>query len=115
MAILKKKNNSEVLIGDLDVAENFWPRMKGLLGTAELSNQSGLWIHNCNSIHTFFMKFAIDCIFLDSSLRVKKIVGNVVPGRLVFPIWGASSVVEVKAGVAAKLNLQAGDELYVGH
>lgn len=112
MATLRSQNH--ILIPDLEIANSFWSRGKGLLGRDSLSRQSGLWIHRCNSIHTFFMKFAIDCVFVDKKLRVKAVYQNVKPGRLILPVWGASSVFELDANVAHELNIKVGDELYVG-
>lgn len=88
--------------------------MRGLLGTTELASDEALWIQRCNSIHTFFMNYAIDCVFLDKKLMVKSVKQNVTPGHIVWPQWGAVSVVEMKAGVAVeKWALQKGDQLHV--
>lgn len=111
---LESKTAHKILIADLEVAEGFLARGKGLLGRPSLAPEQALWIPHCNSIHTFFMKFAIDCVFVDKSLKVKAIVENVKPGRLVLPIWGVSSVVEMTAGNARRLNISVGDQLYVG-
>ena len=113
MILLNQTKNSPVL-SQLSEAKSFWPRLKGLLGHADLNDQEGLWIHQCNSIHTFGMRFTIDCIFLNSDLKVKKIVENVKPNRMVLPIWGAVSVVELAAGQARKQNVEKGDQLHVG-
>ena len=114
MAQLKNKTTNQVLIPDLKVASHFWERMRGLLGTSGMSSQQGLWIHRCNSIHTFFMKYPIDVVFLNQDLQVQEVRGSVEPNRLVLPIWGASSVVELKAGLADQLQIRKGDSLYVG-
>ncbi len=108
--------NSEkaVLISDLKVADQFWSRTKGLLGTKDLSPEQGLWIHRCNSIHTFFMNYSIDCVFVDKNLVIKSLVKDVKPGRMLWPIWGADSVVELKSGQIEKLGFKMGDQLYVG-
>jgi uncharacterized membrane protein (UPF0127 family) len=114
MAVLMNTNTQQNLIPRLEVAKNFWTRGKGLLGRAGLGEDQALWIHRCNSIHTFFMKFSIDCVFVDRNLRVKAIYADVKPGRLLMPVWSASSVIEMKSGMAAKLNLKVGDQLHVG-
>ncbi len=111
---LESKTKNQILIADLEVAESFLARGKGLLGRESLSFDQALWILHCNSIHMFFMKFPIDCIFLDKSLKVKAIREDVKPGRLVLPIWGADSVVELAAGSVRRLNVSVGDQLYVG-
>ncbi len=102
-----------ILAADLQIADRMWSRMKGLLGTAQLQPQEALWIHRCNSIHTFFMRYPIDCVFLDSEMNVKALVSDVQPGRMLMPIWGAQSVVEMKAGQISKLGLRSGEQLHV--
>lgn len=115
MAVLRKKSNSDILLNDLKIADRFLLRLKGLLGTNSLDKNQGLWIHDCNSIHTFFMKYAIDCIFLDRKMRITKIIANIHPGRLLLPDWKSQSVIEISAGQTLTMNLQTGDELDVGH
>ncbi len=108
------KPQAEELIPQLEVAENFWSRLKGLLGRSSINENQAMWIHNCNSIHTFFMNFAIDCVFVDQNLQVKAIARDVRPGRIVWPIWGARSVFEMKSGLADQLKIQVGEVLDVG-
>ena len=115
MAILWNETQKKEILNDLKVARNPWSRMKGLLGTTSLSEQEGLWIHSCDSVHTFFMNYAIDCIFLDKKMNVKAIVENVSPNRVVWPRWGARSVIEVKSGLAKQQGVQVGDRLNVGN
>jgi uncharacterized membrane protein (UPF0127 family) len=112
MAKLMKAD--KILLSDLQIADTLWPRMKGLLGTRALAEEQGLWIHQCNSIHTFFMNYAIDCVFVDRTMKVKALKKNVLPHRLLMPIWGADSVIEMKAGQIERLGLNQGDLLHVG-
>jgi len=114
MTVLVNKLTQQQLVAHLEVANNFWTRGKGLLGRKHLDADAALWIHRCNSIHTYFMKFAIDCVFVDKNLQVKAIYSDVKPGRLVFPVWGASSVIEMAAGAAKNKKIQVGDVLHVG-
>ena len=55
----------------LELAESFWQRGKGLLGHSKLEFDQALWIKPCNNIHTMFMRFSIDCIFLEKKLANK--------------------------------------------
>lgn len=112
---IKTDSHSRVLLNKVEVAESFMTRLVGLMGREQMAADSALWIHHCNSIHTCFMNFAIDCVFVDKDLKIKKIVQDVSPWRLVLPIWGANSVFEMPAGKALELNLREGDALYVGH
>lgn len=114
MALLKHRLQNQILISDLKEAKTMWTRGKGLLGTRQLPDQQGLWIRPANSIHTFFMSYAIDCIFLRADLRVYSLFENVKPGKIIWPQWGASSVVEAPAGKIQQWKIQVGDQLDVG-
>lgn len=105
--------NQELLIESLELAESFFARGKGLLGRKELASQAGLWIKPCNNIHTFFMKFNIDCVFVNKTLKVEKVVANIKPCRIVGPFWKSTSVFELPAGTIDKFKISVGDQLYV--
>lgn len=110
---LKHNQEAQLLIENLELAESFWARGQGLLGRSGLSSNTALWIKPCNNIHTFFMKFSIDCIFVNKKMEIEKISQSVRPFRIVGPCWKASSVFETAAGCAEKWNLSVGDQLYV--
>ncbi len=114
MKALLNKTTNQTLIPRLEVADTFKTRGVGLLGRHSLASEEALWIHHCNSIHTFFMKFSIDCVFVDRNLKVRKIYHDVRPWSLVLPVFGASSVIEMSSGVAQRLNINVGDQLHVG-
>ncbi|MGZ3775267.1 MAG: DUF192 domain-containing protein [Pseudobdellovibrionaceae bacterium] len=114
MATLMNKTTNEVLISHLEIAQTFATRGKGLLGRTFLESHHALWIHRCNSIHTFFMKFSIDCVFVDKNLKVKALYEDIHPWKLVWPVWGATSVIEMASGSIGKMKIKVGDQLYVG-
>jgi uncharacterized membrane protein (UPF0127 family) len=67
--------------------------MRGLIGVKGIPPGEGLLILRCNSIHTFFMSFPIDAVFLDRNDRVVKVVRNIPPWR--FFVWGGFRAVKV--------------------
>jgi uncharacterized membrane protein (UPF0127 family) len=82
----------------VDCADTFLKRALGLMGKTRLEAGRGMLIPRCRSIHTCFMRFPIDVVFLDEHSRPVKIVRNIKPWRL---IWGdkkACSVLEVGSG-----------------
>ena len=91
----------------LVVTESAWERTVGLLGHSGLAPDAGLLILGCASIHTFFMRFAIDAVFLDETMRICKVVENLVPWRAARG-RGARHVLELPAGTAARLGLHSG-------
>jgi uncharacterized membrane protein (UPF0127 family) len=92
------------------VAVTPFRRMKGLLGRRELPPGEGLLMRPTSSIHTFFMRFPIDVVFLDRDLVVRKVASGVKPWRLVVA-RRARSVLELAAGEAAVRGLATGQRL----
>ena len=92
------------------VAATFLRRLKGLLGRKGLEPGEGLLIRPASSIHMFFMRFAIDAVFLDRELVVRKVVSELRPWRMT-GARGAKSVLELPAGEAARRRLSPGDRL----
>ncbi len=79
-------------------AHTFFERARGLLGRDGLPPDCGMLIERCNAIHTFFMRFAIDAVFLDRNGAVVKIVRNIKPWHPC--VWGgfrAKSVIEIQS------------------
>ena len=104
---------TENIIANLEVANTLWSRTRGLLGRSHLPQDRALWILRCNSVHTFFMKFPIDLVFLNRKMEVAKTFKGVKPGRFIWPVWRASSVIELSAGFLEKHPLQVGEKLHV--
>lgn len=86
---------SETVINGVRVriARTMFDRMRGLIGTKRLPSGEGLLIPRCNAIHTFFMSFAIDAMFLDRQNRIVKVVRNIRPWHPF--IWGGFRAVKV--------------------
>lgn len=75
------------------MARKLFERIRGLIGTEDLPPDEGMLILKCNAIHTCFMSFPIDAIFLDKNDNVVKTVKNIRPWR--FFIWGGFKAVKV--------------------
>jgi uncharacterized protein len=94
------------------VADRMWPRIKGLLGRRELASGDGMLIRPTSSIHTFFMRFPIDAVFLSRDGEVLSVKANVGAWRARF-CRGAHSVLELPAGEAARRDLAPGAQLEI--
>lgn len=103
--------SDRVIARDVRLAHTHWTRLKGLLGTSSLPEGQGLWIKPCNQIHMFFMKYAIDVLFLDDSLRVVACVESQPVGSISKRYSEASSVVELPVGTIERAAIQAGAQL----
>jgi len=85
-------------------------RSKGLLGRKGLPPGGGLWIVPCESVHTFWMQFPIDLVYIDRKKRIKKLRSNVPPWRL-SACLSAHSILELPAGTIQSTLTQVGDML----
>jgi uncharacterized membrane protein (UPF0127 family) len=92
------------------VADSGPVRRKGLLGRTGLASDEALWIVPCEAVHTFRMRFALDLVFIDRKLRVRKVKSNVPPWRIAACL-SAHSVIELPAGAIVRTQTQRGDRL----
>ena len=102
--------DGRVVCEHLLVAARPLRRMRGLLGRASLPEDEGLLLHPAGSVHTFFMRFPIDVVFLDQEQRVVGIEAAVPPWRTASR-RGAKAVVELAAGECERRGLRVGDRL----
>ncbi len=99
------------LIGSaIDSAETSSERRVGLLKHSGLDDGAGLWIVPCESVHTFFMKFPIDLVYLDREKKVRAVVRRLVPWRVSMCL-AAHSILELPPGTIDRTNTQKGDQL----
>jgi uncharacterized membrane protein (UPF0127 family) len=102
--------DGEAVCERLVVADNPLTRLKGLLGRAGLEPTEGLLIKSTSAIHTCFMRFPIDALFLDRDLNVVWIESDLRPWRFAGR-RGAKIVIELAAGEGRRRGIQLGDRL----
>ena len=107
---MENQRTGKRLADNVREASNPLSRSVGLLGKKTLPDGEALLIRPCWSIHTWFMRFALDVIFLDREDRVLKAALNMGPWRMAMA-KGAHSVIEMKAGSIAEGDLEPGDQL----
>lgn len=103
----------QTLITKGRLADSFWSRFRGLIGTNGLQAGEGLLIARSNSIHTHFMRFAIDVLYVGSDCEVVGIDHALRPWRFGRIHRGARFVLELPPGTAKATNTQVGDRLEV--
>lgn len=101
---------STVIATHLEVANSGKTRRRGLLGRNCLAPGEGLWIIPCESVHTFFMRFPIDLVYLGRGNRVRKVRSMVGAWRMSACLT-AHSVLELAAGTVDSTETQQGDML----
>ena len=100
-----------ILATDAGLASSFVSRFFGLMGRRALPTGGGLLLTRSSSIHSFFMRFRFDAIFVDRDDRVVKIVPAMRQWWIAFGGKGARDVIELPAGIAEATGTQPGDQL----
>ena len=105
--------DGRTVLGRARVALRLWAKARGLMFRKALPAGEGLLIPGCRSIHTCFMRFRIDVIYLATGDRVAKIVEAMKPYRISYCLR-ARSVLEMPAGWVRQTKLKVGDSLVLG-
>ena len=100
----------DVLAQSVEPARTFWARLTVLMGRKSLAPQTALLLEPCPQIHTCFMRFNIDVVFLDATNRVVAVVENIKPWRMSKFYYSARRTLEFPGGTLQG-RVQAGNEL----
>jgi uncharacterized membrane protein (UPF0127 family) len=92
---------------DIHRADSWLARLRGLIGTASWPRNRALHIRPCNAVHTCFMRYAIDVVFVDRRGRIVKVVAALKPWRAA-AAWRAAGVLELAAGEAERVGWRVG-------
>ena len=103
--------NGRVFLSHLREAQGHWQKFAGLMFTPALGQGEGVMFRPARGIHTHFMRFAIDLVYLDDADRVYAIREAMPPWR--FDLRTATAVIEANAGTARAADLRIGDELRI--
>ena len=108
---VRNADRGTVLATRARLASSYVDRLFGLMGRKGVEDGGGILLTKSSSIHSFFMRFRFDAIFLDRDDRVVKIVPSMRQWWVAFGGRGARDTLELAAGVAAATNTQPGDQL----
>lgn len=100
---------NNLIADDVKVADNFVTRTFGLIPKNSLNEGEGLLIKPCCSIHTFFMKFAIDVLFVNKKNEVVALYENVKPWRTLPIHLSSHYVIELPADTITAKNITKHD------
>ncbi len=111
MSVKRAINTTKNLVvaEHVKMADNYFSRLKGLMGAPGLPEGHGLWITPCADIHSCFMRFEFDAIFVDQEGRVVHLIERMKPWRMTPWIKGSKAVLELDGGVIAKTGTALGD------
>jgi len=109
--ILRDRTSNKVISQNVIVANSFFKRLKGLMFTKELPPESAVFIYPCSSIHTCFMNYNIDVLYLDKNNIILAIDEDMEPWRFGKIIKGSVSVIEIPIGTVARKQIKIGQAL----
>ncbi len=109
---IKKKESSEGIIQKAKIADNFFSRLFGLMFRKNMAENEALIFYHAASIHTFFMRFSIDLVFLDKENKIIKISKALKPWRVSFCLK-SSITIELPPHKASQNSLKEGDILEI--
>lgn len=110
-AQLRDQATGRILVPHLEVAVSLWRQTIGLMGRKAFPPDTGLLIPHCNGIHTAFVRFPIDVIFLNDASVVVRTIPALAPWRIIGFVRGAKSVVELPAGTLRQKRITVGQQL----
>lgn len=100
-----------VVADEVRMANHYFSRLIGLMGQPSLPPKQGLWILPCSDIHSCFMRFEFDAIFVNKQYQVLHLVERMKPWRISKFVKGGHAVLELPAGAIAESGTQIGDVL----
>ena len=109
--IVKNKTKNSIIASNVRMADSFFSRLIGLMSRLSLSDDEGLVITRCNSINMFFMRFAIDVIFVSKNHKVVGLLENIKPWRMSRIYSKSSYCIELPSGKIAQKGVSVDDEL----
>lgn len=103
--------NGEQILPTVLMANHFSTRLKGLMFSKSLDGKTGLLLRPCSQIHTYFMNYCIDAVFLDGKGKIIRIETEIPPSRITPYVSGSRQVLELNAGKSKLLGLEAGGRI----
>lgn len=104
--------DEKLIASKVTLANSFWSRLVGLLSKRKQDDNAGLLLMPCAQVHTYFMKFPIDAVFL-SDTNVVLHIENLMPGKISRNVVDCKKVLELNWGVAGAYELRPGVQLRV--
>jgi len=102
-----------IVAAEANEARSFTAKLFGLMGKAGMANNAALIIYHTNWIHTFWMCFALDLIYIAHEGTVVGLETGLPPYRFGKPFWKAQTVIELCAGAIATSRTELGDRLQI--
>lgn len=111
--IVSNVTRGTIVAAEANEARSFTAKLFGLMGKAGMANNAALIIYHTNWIHTFWMRFALDLIYITREGTVVGLETGLAPNRIGKLFWRGQTVIELCAGVIAASRTELGDRLHV--
>jgi len=95
---IREKNSGRIIASNMKLATSFFDRLRGLMFRSEMPDCDAFLINDCISIHTCFMKFEMDAIFVNDKGKIIKIIRRMKPWRFSLFYYRAARVIEMDGG-----------------
>lgn len=107
--IIRNLTRNTILAEKVVFARDFKSRLVGLIGRHSLNTMTAMVFPRCSAIHTFFMRFAIDVLFIDDKNKVVGKIENMLPYRISPLFFRAKTCIEIPAGTLKRTLTQISD------
>jgi uncharacterized membrane protein (UPF0127 family) len=111
--VVRNATRDTVVASRAEAARGFGQNLLGLMFRAALPQGGGLILYGTNWIHTFWMRFHLDCVYMDKRLVVVGVARSMPPNRIGAPYWQAHSVIELPDGAIEASSTRVGDHLEI--
>ncbi len=108
-----KEKSKEFLLGHVIIASSFTKKLFGLIFAERLDKDSCFFMHGSNSIHTMWMRYSLDVIFLDEKDNIIRIIEKIPPFRFTPFVKNAKKVIEFYPGFIGLKKIKVGETLEI--
>jgi len=108
---IENRTRKTMLGSNVRLVTGWWGRFRGYMGHTEPPPGEGILLIPCDAVHTFWMRFDLDILFVDPHGEVLQVVRSMRPWKWTRRVRGARSVLEVPAGIIDGSSTQVGDRL----
>ena len=115
LRVANMTRGNQLLVERGRVANNYWTRLRGLIGVRQFAAGDGMAIVPCSGVHCMFMSIPIDVVYVDRADRVAALDPEMKPWAVGRPRKGARYVIELPAGTITRTGTQVGDQLQVSY
>jgi len=98
---LINQRNGDIIADRVEIADSFFTRLVGLMGRRGMQGNNALVLNPCSSIHTFFMRFSIDAVFIDGQGEVIHLIPEMPTYEISPVVKKAKMVIELPGGTAS--------------